>query len=256
MREAAELVNKMIECLFKRATQFDLQPIIRHFFENDVQTVTCWDQLYVLKKIYSMSRCLIADNTLTIKIEPELLAICREAFSIYIFYILQMLPGYSVANCYSLVLTLCKHFCALLPAHKWAESESDRVQKRLSELVPKFVDGCPRPVSNKTVISGHESNLNILLIFMLTDLSNFDEGYSRLQKIKSYPADFGSGLIFELESCITCVSGYEVIVYFNDERIMPFFATNQKHCDLLEFLEYSDILLSSQQMNFKFRMRK
>lgn len=105
------------------------------------------------------------------------------------------------------------------------------------------------------VISGHESTINILLMFLLTDLSNVDEGYQRLKKIKGYPADFGSSLNVELESCVTCVSGFKVSICFNEEKIVPFFSTNPKQCDLLEFLEYADSLLGTQEF-FKFTLRK
>jgi hypothetical protein len=233
-----------INKLFERASKFDIDDKVKQFVSKEYKVTSSYDKIYVLKKMYSVIYCLKSENNLPMDIEPEFFEIIKEAFRFYIFYILQMHSNFFIENSYSLIFYACKHLCSLIK-EKPESTETNKnsleidIKNRLSTMKKIFLADSSKFVRDKTIISGHESTLNIFLIFLLTDLNNINEGYKKLEKIVDYPSQFGSTLTLNLESCDECVSGYKIEILFNKEVIVPFFCENPQKCDLLEFLEYS-----------------
>lgn len=249
MQKAALKVEDKINNLFEKACKFDIDNKIRHLICKEFKVKTSYDKIYALKKMYSVSYCLKSDNNVKIDLEPEFLTILQDSFRLYIFYILQMHSNFFLFNCKSIVYFVCKHLCSLISSYS-SIMESDKsvylnnINGRLRSMFQIFLADSSKSVQDKTILSGHESTINILLTFLKTDLSNIDQGFELLQQIKGYPATFGASLNFVLEKCESCISGYQVKIFFNSDEIIPFFSKDPKRCDLLEFLEYSSSVIS------------
>ena len=240
MKRAAHEKRASIESMYQDAEEMGVEHYIDDHICESYRPQTPFEQIYILKKLFSIMICLSEPHSLGDSPDDEIMTLCREAFRFYLYYVNEMLSEFYMVSQRTIALYLCKHLAALAQNTHIREDETatQSAHKGLEKVVSRFMSVESVAVSSSMVLIGHDLTLNSLLLFLLVDPNAIDASFQRVCQLEAYPPSYGEVLSVELVPNADCASGFEVDIRFGSQKIVPFFCKNKKLCDLLELLEY------------------
>lgn len=238
---ASKKKRKKIEKLFDNAWENGLESMLGKFTNKPpIKPQTPFQKIYLIKKLFSNYYCMEENQLIDQPISQPLYLLLRKASKVYFYFIKQTLSGFHKLMKNELLIMLAKHLLDLAKEflNPRARVIPESIRRELKFLRNKLLSRKSVYVDETFVISGHDTTINTLLIFLLADPEDVNKSYKTIKKLDSYPPKFGSNIVFHLVKCLECESRLKVEILYDEKPLQPFFSGEKDGCDLLTFVRY------------------